>query len=231
MNKTQDKKLTCERLQKKLGYSFKNHQLLTQALTHRSANSQHNERLEFLGDAILSFVIADELYRRFSNVDEGQMSRMRAALVCGKTLAEMSMQFSLSDVLILGAGELKSGGFRRETILSDVFEAIIGAIYLDSDIIQVKQLLLKWFATRLDSIQPNVVKKDAKSRLQEYLQSRRLALPLYLVLEILGNTHEQIFKVRCRLEDNDGLFVGEGSSRRKAEQLAAQQALDNLGIE
>ena len=217
-------------LQKYIGYQFKDITLLQLALTHRSANKMHNERLEFLGDSILSFVIADELYHRFLKQDEGDLSQMRASLVCGQTLAEMGKEFKLGDHLILGQGELKSGGFRRESIISDAVEAIIGAIYLDSDIENIRRLILSWYQTRLNQIQPGVKQKDAKTRLQEYLQGIRNERPCYLILEVTGDNHEQEFLIQCKIENDDHQYLGRGLSRRKAEQAAAQEALNQLGI-
>ncbi len=171
-----------ERLQRKLGYQFKQNELLIQALTHRSASSKHNERLEFLGDSILSFVIANDLYHRFPKVDEGDMSRMRATLVRGNTLAEIAREFELGECLRLGPGELKSGGFRRESILADTVEALIGGIFLDSDIQTIERIILDWYQSRLVEISPGDKQKDPKTRLQEYLQGRHLPLPNYLVV-------------------------------------------------
>ncbi|EMK7409138.1 ribonuclease III, partial [Escherichia coli] len=162
--------IVINRLQRKLGYTFNHQELLQQALTHRSASSKHNERLEFLGDSILSYVIANALYHRFPRVDEGDMSRMRATLVRGNTLAELAREFELGECLRLGPGELKSGGFRRESILADTVEALIGGVFLDSDIQTVEKLILNWYQTRLDEISPGDKQKDPKTRLQEYLQ-------------------------------------------------------------
>jgi len=215
-------------LQRRLGYCFQDEQLLQQALTHRSAAGQHNERLEFLGDSILSFVIADALYRQFPKVNEGDMSRMRATLVRGKTLAELGRAFELGDYLVLGPGELKSGGFRRESILADAIEALIGAIFLDSDINRVQQLVLAWYAERLAAIKPGVEQKDPKTRLQELLQGQKRALPSYSVVKVRGEAHNQSFTVHCVIEGMSEPVVGTGSSRRKAEQQAAQKALEQL---
>jgi ribonuclease-3 len=154
--------IVINRLQRKLGYTFHHQELLQQALTHRSASSKHNERLEFLGDSILSFVIANALYHRFPRVDEGDMSRMRATLVRGNTLAEIAREFELGECLRLGPGELKSGGFRRESILADTVEALIGGVFLDSDIQNVEKLILNWYQTRLDEISPGDKQKDPK---------------------------------------------------------------------
>ena len=216
------------RLEQKLGYQFQNKDLLIRAVTHRSAGSRHNERLEFLGDSILSLVIAEVLYHRFPNVSEGDMSRMRATLVREKTLAELAREFVLGDYLILGPGELKSGGYRRESILADTVEALIGAIYLDSNLEGIRTLLLNWYNERLDSIRPGVEQKDPKTRLQEFLQGRRRPLPTYAVTDVKGEAHNQQFTVECVIEDMEAAFVGIGSSRRKAEQAAAERALEQL---
>jgi len=219
---------SLQRLEKKIGYHFKDENYLKLALTHRSANGTHNERLEFLGDSILSFVIADELYHRFPKVDEGDMSRMRATLVRGHTLAELGREFQLGDYLYLGPGELKSGGFRRDSILADAVEAIIGAIYLDSDTEIIRGIILSWYQTRLDSIEPGVSQKDPKTRLQEYLQGRRKPLPTYTVTKIKGEAHNQEFTIECIVAGLDTPVIGKGSSRRKAEQSAADIALGQL---
>ena len=216
------------RLEQKLGYPFQNKDLLVRAITHRSAGSRHNERLDFLGDSILSLVIAEVLYHRFPNVSEGDMSRMRATLVREKTLAELAREFALGDYLILGPGELKSGGYRRESILADTVEALIGAIYLDSDLDGIRTLMLNWYNERLDSIRPGVEQKDPKTRLQEFLQGRRRPLPTYAVTDVKGEAHNQQFTVECAIDDIEAAFVGVGSSRRKAEQAAAERALEQL---
>ena len=217
-------------LQQSIGYQFQKLSLLELALTHRSANKRHNERLEFLGDSILSFVIADDLFHRFRQQDEGDLSQMRASLVCGTTLAEIGKAFNLGNYLILGQGELKSGGFRRESIIADAVEAIIGAIYLDSNIENVRRLILSWYQSRLAEIKPGVKQKDSKTRLQEYLQGKHQERPCYLILEVTGDKHEQEFLIQCKLENDDHQYLGRGLSRRKAEQAAAQQALNQLGI-
>ncbi len=215
-------------LQKKIGYQFNDVDLFHLALTHRSANGKHNERLEFLGDSILSFVIADDLYHRFPKVNEGDMSRMRATLVRGNTLAELGREFDLGDHLKLGPGELKSGGFRRDSILADAVEAIIGAIYLDSNIEVVRGIILHWYQDRLEGIQPGVSQKDPKTRLQEFLQGRRKPLPIYTVSKIKGEAHNQEFTVECEVAGFGKPVIGKGTSRRKAEQAAAELALEQL---
>lgn len=216
------------KLETKLGYQFNNAELIHLALTHRSASGKHNERLEFLGDSILSFVIADELYHRFPKINEGDMSRMRATLVRGNTLAELGREFQLGDYLKLGPGELKSGGFRRDSILADAVEAIIGAVYLDSDIEVARKIILSWYASRLDAIEPGVSQKDPKTRLQEFLQGRRKPLPVYTVTKIKGEAHNQEFTVSCEIAGAEQPVIGMGTSRRKAEQSAAEAALETL---
>jgi ribonuclease-3 len=216
------------KLEKKLGYQFNDAELINLALTHRSAHGKHNERLEFLGDSILSFVIGDDLYHRFPKVNEGDMSRMRATLVRGNTLAELGREFELGDHLKLGPGELKSGGFRRDSILADAVEAIIGAIYLDSDIEVVRGIILSWYKQRLEAIQPGVSQKDPKTRLQEFLQGRRKPLPVYTVTNIKGEAHNQQFTVSCEVAGVGSPVIGKGTSRRKAEQAAAELALEQL---
>ena len=217
-----------DKLERKIGYQFNDADLIHLALTHRSAAGKHNERLEFLGDSILSFVIADDLYHRFPKVNEGDMSRMRATLVRGHTLAELGREFELGDYLKLGPGELKSGGFRRDSILADAVEAIIGAIYLDSDTETVRGIILSWYQSRLDAIQPGVSQKDPKTRLQEFLQGRRNPLPVYTVTNIKGEAHNQEFTVECEVAGVDKPVIGKGTSRRKAEQAAAETALEQL---
>jgi ribonuclease-3 len=217
--------LALKRLSSKIGYTFNNIDLLLQALTHRSAKGIHNERLEFLGDSILGYVIAEVLFQKFPTHDEGDLTRMRSTLVRGVTLAEIGRGFSLGEHLILGPGELKSGGHRRDSILEDAVEAIIGAVYLDSDNDTAKALVLTWFTDRLDKIKPGNEQKDPKTRLQEYLQARKIALPLYDVVHTSGQSHNQQFTVRCTTEVIKTEVITKGTSRRKAEQAAAQQVL------
>ncbi len=214
-----------ERLSKKISYSFNQPSLLIQALTHRSAKGAHNERLEFLGDSILGFVIAEALFEKFPNHDEGDLTRMRSSLVKGVTLAEIGRSFDLGEYLILGPGELKSGGHRRESILEDAIEAIIGAVYLDSNISRCKSLILNWFSLRLSVIKPGNDQKDPKTRLQEYLQGRKIPLPHYEVIDTSGQSHNQQFTVRCSTEVIDTEVISKGTSRRKAEQAAAEKVL------
>ncbi len=219
-----------DRLQSKIGYQFKDLALLQQALTHRSAATKHNERLEFLGDAILNLSIAEALYHQFPRCNEGELSRMRATLVREPTLAVLARRFELGDYIALGQGELKSGGFRRESILADCVEAIIGAMSLDSNLAVTTQIVRQWYQPLLLEIKPGENQKDAKTRLQEYLQGRRLALPAYHVTDIKGEAHCQSFTVECNVPNLEGTFIGKGSSRRKAEQAAAEQILIKLDI-
>ena len=212
-------------LEKKLGYRFSDESLLTTALSHRSVGSGNNERLEYLGDAILGFVIASVLYEKFPKASEGELSRLRASLVKGETLAALAKKLELGDYLLLGPGELKSGGVRRESILAGAFEAIIGAVYLDSDTASAQNMILRLFEERLSNASPKTLSKDPKTRLQEFLQGRRKPLPQYETLSISGAEHEQSFEVSCQVELLDQPVIGKGVSRRAAEQSAAQQAL------
>ncbi|MBN6071578.1 ribonuclease III [Aggregatibacter actinomycetemcomitans] len=219
-----------ERLQRQINYGFQNIELLKQALTHRSAGHQHNERLEFLGDAILNLTIGEALFHQFPKCNEGELSRMRATLVREPTLALLARDFKLGDYILLGQGELKSGGFRRESILADCVEAIIGAISLDSNLTNATQIVRQWYQDLLKDIKPGDNQKDAKTRLQEYLQGNRLPLPTYNIVNIQGEAHNQLFIVECSIQNNDRTFIGKGSSRRKAEQAAAEQILQELNI-
>ncbi len=211
-----------------IGYNFNEQSLLVTALTHRSAKGQHNERLEFLGDSILSFVIAEVLYDKFPKCAEGDLSRMRSTLVRGETLTEMANLFGLSEYLLLGPGEMKSGGHRRSSTLEDAVEAIIGAIYLDSDLDITKNIILTWYQKHLDAIEPGLSQKDSKTQLQEWLQHRKLPLPLYDVVQITGKEHNQTFVVSCIVDGLEKPLQGRGTSRRKAEQESARNALEKL---
>lgn len=213
-------------LLRRLGYTFRDPALLDLALSHRSV-SQHrnNERLEFLGDAQLSQVISRWLFEHFPEASEGQLTRMRAQLVRGQTLAELAREMSLGDFLTLGEGELKSGGFRRESILADAVEALIGAILLDGGEEACRECVLTWFAARLQQVSPRAALKDPKTRLQEWLQAHQFPLPQYELLSVRGQPPHQLFRVRCRTEADAALFDAEGSSRRRAEQQAAVMAL------
>jgi len=217
-----------DRLQHALEYQFSDIVFLTLALTHRSKGSVNNERLEFLGDAILGFVVADLLYFQFDSVPEGHLSRFRASLVKKETLAELAREFSLGDFLLLGSGELKSGGFRRDSILADCMEAIIGAIYLDSGLDSARKLIEKCLAPRLAGLSAENELKDPKTRLQEFLQARHFSLPVYEVVKTSGDEHNQQFEISCTVQGLARPVTGIGGSRRKAEQDAAEQALTCL---
>ncbi|MBV2130647.1 ribonuclease III [Arsukibacterium indicum] len=213
-------------LMNKLGYEFADPALLEQALTHRSCKGRHNERLEFLGDAVLGLVIAQTLFEQFPQTREGDLTRMRSALVKGVTLAEIAQELAIAQYLRLGPGELKSGGHRRESILADALEAILGAIFLDSGMEACRERILSWFGERLKQIAPGE-QKDSKTRLQEYLQGLRLALPVYDVIATEGEAHQQTFTVRCTVPGIKPITAS-GSSRRKAEQDAANAALEQI---
>ncbi len=217
-----------DNLCRKLDYRFSDSALLQQALTHRSVGKNNNERLEFLGDSILSFVISAELYDCFPDIDEGRLSRIRASLVKGETLAKLAMELSLGDYLHLGSGELKSGGFRRESILADALESIFGAVYLDADIATAERLILSLYSSRLQQLDPDMALKDPKTRLQEYLQAQQQPLPVYEVEEISGKAHNQRFIISCTVESLAKPVLAEGTSRRKAEQNAAEKVLSQL---
>lgn len=212
-------------LQKTIGYQFNDLQLLNQALTHRSAHHIHNERLEYLGDAVLGHVIALELYTRFPKADEGQLSRLRAFLVKEKALSEIANQLNFSQFLILGSGELKSGGFRRDSILSDTFEAIIGAVLLDSDFNAVQQYILNLYQEKISELSLDMAQKDPKTRLQEWLQARGKETPDYSVVKESGKDHAKKYWVNCSIAFQDITVEGQGASRRKAEQDAACKAI------
>lgn len=216
-------------LARDLGYEFSDRSLLELALSHRSRGAKNNERLEFLGDSVLGFIISEALYKKFGDSPEGDLSRMRASLVRGKTLAEIAKEFSLGDYVLLGSGEMKSGGHRRESILADVVEAIIGAIYLESGFDTCRDCVLRWFDSRLAAISPDVQQhKDAKTQLQEWLQARKLALPVYTVVDTRGEGHALEFKVCCEIEALAQPVYAEASSRKAAEQSAAQISLEQL---
>jgi len=219
------------RLQRQLGYTFKDPELMILALTHRSFAGQNNERLEFLGDAILNFVAGEELFVRFPQAREGQLSRLRARLVKGETLAVLARGFDLGEYLRLGSGELKSGGFRRESILADALEALIGAIYLDAGMDAARERVLAWLTGELAGLTLVDTNKDPKTRLQEFLQSRACELPQYEVVDIQGEPHCRIFLVECQIALLNDKTRGQGASRRIAEQVAAAAALIALGVE
>ncbi|MGQ4877334.1 ribonuclease III [Billgrantia sp. LNSP4103-1] len=213
---------------RRIGYSFRDDSLLELAMTHRSYGGQNNERLEFLGDSIVNFIIAEALYERFPQAREGQLSRLRARLVRGQTLAELAREMAFGECLRLGSGEMKSGGHRRDSILADAVEAVLGAIYLDAGMDVARARVLAWYAERLESIDLQDTQKDPKTRLQEFLQSRQSPLPRYEVVSVEGEAHDQTFTVECHIELLDSHTLGTGSSRRHAEQQAAELALLQL---
>ena len=217
--------MTQQILSKRLPYKFVDSHLLTQALTHRSYSAQNNERLEYLGDGALNFIIANQLYQRFPSIDEGDLSRLRAQMVKEATLSEIAFSLAIGDALKLGEGELKSAGWRRPSILADALEAIIGAAYLDGGFAAAEALVLNLYTEKLNRIDPKVIDKDPKSLLQELLQGRKVAVPEYAVVHTGGEAHAQVFIVECFIQKLDIRTVGEGSSRRIAEQQAAQLAL------
>jgi ribonuclease-3 len=215
--------LSLARLCRILGYQFRQPQLLEEALTHRSFGGCNNERLEFLGDSILNLVIAAELFRSYPQASEGELSRLRASLVKGDTLAKLARDIGLGDYLRLGSGELKNGGFRRDSILSDALEAVFGAVYLDAGFEICRGLILRLYEDGLNRLPAIDELKDPKTRLQEYLQARQQALPVYSVLAVTGEAHAQSFTVECSVDELR--TVATGTSRRRAEQEAARQAL------
>ena len=231
--------ISKQRFLERLNYSFKNPDLIELALTHRSCGANNNERLEFLGDAALNFIVGSAIFERLPTSKEGELSRYRANLVKGETLAEIANELQLGEHLHLGGGEMKSGGHRRASILADTVEAIIGAIYLDGGMVPCEKFVLELFDSRLNDLDQTAL-KDPKTQLQEVMQARGHAqlqevmqarghaLPSYEVVNVSGEAHSQLFKVECRVEGLKKPTVGEGSSRRNAEKEAAQKALKGL---
>lgn len=217
-----------ESLSQRLHHTFNDLSLLEAALTHRSANRNHYERMEFLGDAVLNMVISATLYEKFPEASEGQLSRLRASLVKGENLSKHAKQMELGEYLRLGSGELKSGGFRRKSILADVFESIIGAIYLDAGLEQARNFILQVFKQQLDAADLSKNLKDPKTQLQEFLQARGCDLPMYEIQSTRGKAHNQTFQVSCEVSLLSAPVIGTGSSRRQAEQAAAKQVLELL---
>lgn len=218
---TRDPEILC----KKLGLHFNNSQLFRMALTHRSMGANNNERLEFLGDSILGFVVAEKLHEMFPEASEGVLSRLRANLVNQGALADLARKLNIGDYLILGSGELKSGGYRRDSILSDAVEAIIGALFKDQGIEICRQWVLTMLQDKFESLSLDNWQKDPKTQLQELMQSKKLDLPEYTLLTMSGMPHEQTFKVKCSIPLTDKSCIGSGVSRKKAEQDAAEQML------
>lgn len=215
------------RFETRIDYIFNDQELLRRALTHRSFQKQNNERLEFLGDSILGFIVAESLYHQFPRAPEGDLTKMRARLVRQSTLADLARKLGISDFLILGEGELKSGGSERDSILSDALEAVFGAVYLDGGYRNAKTIVLKLFADKLIEINTEDL-KDNKTRLQEMLQKKEKPLPVYDVLNQTGEAHDLTFEVKCEIEHPDSPFLAQGRSRRIAEQNAAELAIKAL---
>ncbi|WP_211442033.1 ribonuclease III [Collimonas humicola] len=213
-------------LQNRLGHTFKDATLLQQALTHRSHSTLHNERLEFLGDSILNCVVASLLFDRYTKIDEGDLSRVRANLVKQQSLYEIAQRLELSQFLRLGEGELKSGGFRRPSILADTLEALFGAIFLDAGFDAARDVIRALYIPILDTVDPKTLGKDAKTLLQEYLQGKKIALPQYNVVATHGAAHNQEFEIECLVPKLDIQVFGSGGSRRAGEQAAAKLALE-----
>ena len=218
-------------LEKTLHYRFHDVGLFVQALTHRSATGRNNERLEFLGDAVLDFVISDSLFKLRPDADEGDLSKLRASLVKDTSLAGIAVDIGLGEHLILGSGERKTGGHRRESILADALEAIFGAVYLDSGFDAAKELIDRIFEQRLDELPDAEDLRDPKTRLQEWLQARKLSLPIYDLVSVTGKDHRQKFVVSCTVNELSQTTEGDSTSRRKAEQRAASAMLGMLSGE
>lgn len=217
------------KLEQTIGYQFSDKALLGLALTHRSVSKQHNnERLEFLGDSIVNHIIAADLVERFKTATEGQLTRMRANLVCGKTLAVIAKRFNLTDYILVGPGEKKMGGARKESILADAVEAIIAAIYNDADMLTCRKIVLDWYQDLLEQQGLNAVIKDSKTRLQELMQSLNEPLPEYILIKTEGPAHNPMFHIRGQIRAGDINVEVQGASRRKAEQLAATEILNIL---
>ena len=218
--------MTHEALFTRLGYRFDDPRLARQALTHRSYGTPHNERLEFLGDGVLNCAVASLLYERFPHLPEGHLSRLRANLVNQDSLSRLANQLDLGSDLLLGEGELKSGGFRRPSILADALEACFGAVFLDGGFDAAARVIRNLYDPLVAELDPKALGKDPKTLLQEFLQGRHLALPKYQVVEVRGEAHEQQFHVECLIPELAIRTLGEGSSRRAAEQLAARLAYE-----
>lgn len=213
---------------RKIGYVFKQSSLLREALTHRSYSSRHNERLEFLGDGVLNCAIAGLIFRRFPDLTEGDLSRLRANLVNQQALSEIALGLNLGELIWFGEGELKSGGNKRPSTLADALEAVLGAVYLDSSFFEAERVVLTLYTPMLQNIDPKILGKDPKSLLQEYLQRHKLALPAYSIVSTMGKAHKTQFKVECIIPKFNIRTIGEGASRRSAEQEAARQAYEQV---
>lgn len=218
-------------LMKCLGYVFQDKKLLQQALTHRSAGTPNNERLEFLGDSVLNFIVASHLFAYFPRASEGELTRIRAKWVCESALAEIAAGFFINEHLILGQGEKKGGGAHRASILADALEALIGAMYLESGMLACEAVVLSWYKAGNENLWIDAHHKDAKTRLQEYLQGKKLPLPMYTLLQTWGDPHHPIFQICCEITVLEAKAIGEAPSRKRAEQVAAEALLQQLGVE
>lgn len=218
--------MDAEGFSRRIGHRFNDPDLLRRALTHRSRGAAHNERLEYLGDSVVNCVIALELYHKFPQLTEGELSRLRASLVNQQSLSAVAQQCGLGGEILMGEGEIKSGGFRRPSILADTVEAVIGAAFLDGGFDAARGVVRLLFADKLAAVDPQTTSKDPKTLLQEYLQGRRMALPQYAVVATRGEAHEQVFEVECVIPGLEIRSLGEGSSRRDAEQNAAREAYE-----
>ncbi|KRP26297.1 MAG: ribonuclease III [SAR92 bacterium BACL16 MAG-120322-bin99] len=219
---------SAKQLQERLQYTFSDQQLLVLALSHRSRGSQNNERLEFLGDAVLGLTISNFLYRRFIHASEGDLSRIRSQIVRAESLAEIARSLELGPELLLGQGEMKSGGQRRDSILGDTVEALIGAIYLDGGILSAERCILSWFSEQLNAVALDVPVKDPKTALQEWLQGRGRALPEYQLVKTEGEDHSRLYTMSCIIDELKSAATATASSRRRAEQLVAEKILKEL---
>ena len=218
-----------EQIESILGYTFKDKSLIKQALTHRSAKGENNERLEFLGDGLLNFIVAELLYMKFQQLSEGDLSRLRSQLVKESTLSDIAKKLTIGEFLLLGEGELKSAGWRRPSILADSLEAVIAAIYLDDGLDKARWFIETRFSEHIMTIDPNKIHKDDKSLLQEFLQGKKIDIPEYTVIKIDSEPHAQIFEVKCHITKLNIEEIGKGPSRKIAEQNAANLALVSLG--
>lgn len=224
-------KIHFEKLYKFLGYEFKSRELLEQALRHRSVSKLHNERLEFLGDAVVNFIVAEALYCQWPHAQEGELSRLRSAIVCTRNLAELAQSLYIKEFLHLGQGEIKTGGRDRASILADAMEAVIAAIYLDGGFEICKALVVLWFKKQLEEPQALGQLKDAKSRLQEFMQAAHLPLPTYNIKSTKGEPHDQVFTITCYVEGLKIITEATASNRRQAEQKAAELFLKSWAKE
>ena len=221
---------TLGQLEKSLDYCFKDKVLLETALTHRSVGQTNNERLEYLGDALLGFIIAEALFKQFPETLEGDLTRLRASLVKGEALARQAKNLNLGQHIKLGGGELKSGGWRRKSILANTFEALVGAIYLDSDFETCRNKVLAIFAPLLETVTPETLNKDPKTRLQEFLQANKHNLPNYKIVNEEGEAHAKKFFISCEIDELGVNVKAEGRSKRAAEQAAALEVINILKI-